>query len=78
METDYTDNPYNLRIGDTFEQIIKTATGPETLDEPITVQKIQVGWSKTDGPSQANGIHFRFLGCLLPTSGKFLSLICDH
>jgi len=67
METDYTDNPYNLRIGDTFEQIIKTATGPETLDEPITVQKIQVEWLNTGpmyklNPNGTLGIHFEFLG----------------
>jgi len=67
METDYTDNPYNLRIGDTFEQIIKTATGPETLDEPITVEKIQVEWLNTGpkyklNPNGTLGIHFQFLG----------------
>ena len=80
METDYTDNPYNLRIGDTFEQIIKTATGPESLDEPITVEKIQVEWLNTGpmyklNPNGTLGIHFEFLG---QASGKFWSLICDN
>ena len=80
METDYTDNPYNLRIGDTFEQIIKTATGSENLDEPITVEKIQVEWLNTGpmyklNPNGTLGIHFEFLG---QASGKFWSLICDN
>ena len=86
MECDYTNNPYTIRIGDNYEQEVITSSGSESknLDEVITVQKIQVGWSKTDGPkriygnltvSRNNGIHFRFLVCLIPSSGKFQSLI---
>ena len=77
-ECDYTNNPYTIKVGDNYEQEIISSSGSKSLDQVITVQKIQVGWSKTNGPSKENGIHFRFLGCLLTTSGKFLSLISDH
>ena len=72
MECDYTNNPYTIKIGDNYEQEIITSSGSKSLDEKITVQKIQVGWGSTTGKSIGNGIHFQFLGC----PGKFLSLIC--
>ena len=79
MECDYTNNPYTIKIGDDYEQEVITSSGSKNLDKEIRVQKIQVGWSKTDGRklSRSNGIHFRFRVCLIP-SGKFLSLVLDQ
>jgi len=63
VRCDYSNNPYTIKVGDDYEQEIFTSKGNgnfQSLDESITVQKIQVEWSNTKG---SNGIHFEFLGC---------------
>jgi len=76
MRCDYSNNPYTIKVGDNYEKAIITSKGNgnfQSLDEKITVQKIQVEWSNTKG---SNGIHFEFLGCS-GSSGSDSSTSCD-
>ena len=80
VECDYTVIPYTVKVGDNYEQEVITSKGCEnscvkTLDEKITVQKVQVEWPNTGKPWPApgTGFHFQFLGC--DESSKFWDTI---
>ena len=62
-ETDYNQQPYTIRYGPNYENLVGEFKGSTVFAKPIVAQKIQILWMSTTG---TNGIHFRFNGCDKP------------
>ena len=59
-KTDYNKNPYTIKIGENFDQVVATALASHNFDQKVISEKFQVEWENTE---ETEGIHFEFVGC---------------